>query len=138
MGGLFAPLRGKEVLALEMRQEIFEKAKQVYREELPSGGEAALFEMSAAACRELLGRLREEVSLEAIQEEFIRAAAVLAVSLFLGLDCSEVDSFSAGSLRLKRRSINGSRRAASSLRNQAELMLIGYLKDTGFCFKAVR
>lgn len=123
---------------MELKQAVFEKAKLVYREELSPAAEAALFEMCAAACCEFLGRLREEVSLEGIYEDFVRSAAVLAVSLYIGLDCSEVDSLSAGSLRLKRRGSNAGRQTAASLRSQAELMLTGYLKDTGFCFKAVR
>lgn len=123
---------------MKLKQAVFEKAKLVYREELSPASEAVLFEMCASACRELLGRLREEISLEEIYEDFVRGAAVLAVSLFVGLDCSEVDSFSAGSLRLKRRGSNAGRRTAASLRSQAELMLTGYLKDAAFCFKAVR
>ena len=68
----------------------------------------------------------------------MRAAGVLAVALFIGLEYPSADSFSAGSVTLKRRGAEATKNASQSLRNQAELMLTGYLKDGGFCFGAVR
>ena len=123
---------------MEIKQEIFEKAKLVYKEELSASGEGALNEMCAAAYAELLSRLKDEVSADAIHEEFVRAAGVLAVALFIGLEYPSADSFSAGSVTLKRRGAEATKNASQSLRNQAELMLTGYLKDGGFCFGAVR
>ena len=62
----------------------------------------------------------------------------LGIALFVGLDCSDIDSFSAGNVTLKKRGDEGTRSACASLRTQAELMLKGYLKDDGFYFGAVR
>lgn len=123
---------------MEIKQEIFEKAKLVYKEELSAADESALYEMCAAAHTELLSRLKEGVSVETIHDEFVRAAGVLGIALFVGLDCPSLDSFSAGNVTLKKRGDEATKKTALSLRNQAELMLTGYLKDGGFYFGAVR
>lgn len=123
---------------MDIKQEIFDKAKLVYKEELPTLAESTLFEMCAAAHDELIRRLKDGVSVDAIHDEFVRAAGVLGIALFIGLDCSSIDSFSAGNVTLKKRGDAAIRNAYESLRNQAELMLTGYLKDGGFCFRTVR
>ena len=123
---------------MEIYDEVFEKAKLLWRGELSLKEEAVLREMSAAACLELLGRLKEGVSASEIREQLVRAAASLAVSMFIELDVGGLDSYSAGGLSVKRRDIKFSQEAARSLRKQAELMLIGYLRERGFDFKAVR
>lgn len=119
-------------------QEIFERAKVIYRDELTAAAESALLEMCLAAYAELQKRLRQDVDEAEIHEQFVRAAAVLGISLFIGLDCPGIDSFSAGNVTLKKRGAGSMRDAASSMRNQAELMLAGYLKDGAFCFGAVK
>lgn len=123
---------------MDINQEIFEKAKLVYKEELPTSAESTLLEMCAAAHNELLRRLKDGVSVDTIHDEFVRAAGVLGIALFIGLDCPSIDSFSVGNVTLKKRGDAAIRNASQSLRNQAELMLSGYLKDSGFCFRAVR
>ncbi len=123
---------------MEIKQEIFEKAKLVYKEELSASEESALHEMCAAAHAELLSRLKDGVLIDTIHDEFVRAAGVLGIALFIGLDCQSLDSFSAGSVTLKKRGDEATRKAALALRSQAELMLTAYLKDGGFYFGAVR
>lgn len=123
---------------MDIKQEIFEKAKLVYKEELSTSAESSLYEMCAAAYSELLQRLKDDVSVDTIHDEFVRAAGVLGIAMFIGLDCPTVDSFSAGNVTLKKRGEAATRNASESLRNQAELMLNGFLKDGGFCFRAVR
>ncbi len=123
---------------MDIKQEIFEKAKLVYKEELPASAESALYEMCVAAYGELLSRLKDGVSVDTIHDEFVRAAGVLGIALFIGLDCPSLDSFSAGNLTLKKRGNEATRSASKSLRSQAELMLTGYLKDGGFWFGTVR
>ncbi len=123
---------------MDIKQEIFEKAKLVYKEELSTSAESALYEMCVAAHLELLRRLKDDISVETIHDEFVRAAGVLGIALFVGLDCPSLDSFSAGNVTLKKRGAEATRNASESLRNQAELMLTGYLKDGGFCFRTVR
>lgn len=122
---------------MDIREEIFEKAKLVYNEKLSTSEENALFEMCAAANNELKKRLKDDVSVDSIHEEFVRAAGILGIALFIGLDCSSMDSFSAGNVTLKKRGNAAIRNASQSLRNQAELMLTGYLMDEGFCFRTV-
>ncbi|NLH01574.1 MAG: hypothetical protein GX488_06720 [Clostridiales bacterium] len=123
---------------MEIKQEIFEQAKRIYRETLTSDDENILSEMCLSAYEELGARLKEEISVESVHEKFVRAAAVLGISMFLTLDCSDVDSFSAGKVTLKRRGSGSLQGTAASLRNQAELMLAGCLKDDGFFFGTVK
>ena len=123
---------------MDLTQEIFEKAKLVYKEELPAAEEGSLLEMCKAAQGELLQRLKDGVSVDTIHDEFVRAAGVLGIALFIGLECTTIDSFSAGNLSLKKRSEEQTRSASESLRCQAERMLTGYLKDVGFYFGAVK
>ena len=123
---------------MEIKQEIFEKAKLVYKEELSTSEESALNEMCAAAYSQLLSRLKDGVSVDMIHDEFTRAAGILGIALYIGLDCPSIDSFSAGNLTLKKRGDEAAKNTALSLRNQAELMLACYLKDDGFYFGAVR
>ena len=128
----------KGVTALDTNKDILDKAKTVYRETLSTAEESTLYEMGLAAHAELERRLRDGVSVESIYDEFVRAAGVLAVALFVGLDCAGAESFTAGSVTLKRGGTSSARRAAASLRSQAELMLAGYLRDGAFCFGTVR
>ena len=123
---------------MDTDKDILEKAKTVYRETLSAAEESALFEMCLAAHAELERRLKDGVSVESIYDEFVRAAGVLAAAMFVSLDCTGADSFTAGSVTLKRGGASSAKRAAASLRNQAELMLAGYLRDGTFCFGAVR
>jgi len=124
--------------ALDTDKDILAKAKTVYRETLSTAEESALYEMGLAAHAELERRLRDGVTVESIYDEFVRAAGVLAASMFVSLDCAGADSFTAGSVTLKRGGASSARKAAASLRSQAELMLAGYLRDGAFCFGAVR
>lgn len=123
---------------MDTDKDILAKAKTVYRETLSTAEESALYEMGLAAHAELERRLRDGVTVESIYDEFVRAAGVLAASMFVSLDCTGADSFTAGSVTLKRGGASSARRAAASLRSQAELMLAGYLRDGAFCFGTVR
>ena len=123
---------------MDTDKDILEKAKTVYRETLSAAEESALYEMCLAAHAELERRLKDGVSVESIYDEFVRAAGVLAAAMFVSLDCTGADSFTAGSVTLKRGGASSAKRAAASLRSQAELMLAGYLRDGAFCFGAVR
>ena len=123
---------------MDIKQEIFEKAKLVCREQLSESAELILMEMCEAAYSELLSRLKEEASVDVIYDEFVRAAAVLGVALFVGLGTDSTDSFSAGNVTLKKRGEAANQKLSESMRRQAELMLRGYLKDNGFFFGTVR
>lgn len=136
-GEKFSPSEKGET-ALDTDKDILTKAKTVYRDELTTAGESALYEMCLAAHSELERRLRDGVSVESIYDEFVRAAGVLAAAMFISLDCTGAESFTAGSVTLKRGGPSAAKKASASLRSQAELMLAGYLRDGAFCFGAVR
>lgn len=121
---------------MAIEQEIMEKAKMFIREELSAVQEELLFEMCLAANYELLLRLKEEISVEVIHEQFIRAAGALAASLYLEMDDRAPERFTAGHVTVQRSKTEKS--VSEILRRQAELMLTGYIKDSGFGFKAVR
>ncbi|PKM72485.1 MAG: hypothetical protein CVU91_08830 [Firmicutes bacterium HGW-Firmicutes-16] len=97
---------------MEIRDEVFDKATLVYREELSGSESDVLREMCAAACSELLSRLKDGVLVDTIHDEFVRAAGVLGIAMFIGLDCSSLDSFSAGNVTLKKRGDEATRKAA--------------------------
>lgn len=123
---------------MAISDEAFTKARLLVKEELSSEEETVLAELCAMACDELKGRLKEKVSISEIHDSFIRSAATLALAMFLETETRQVQSFSAGSLRISRRDTGQARPSADLLRRQAELMLLGFLEDRGFGFKAVR
>lgn len=124
---------------MELEQEVYEMAGVMLRQPVDGDGERALRGFCQAALDELGGRLRENVTPESIGGGFVRAAATLALSLYISAEAvSPAESFSAGSLSVRRRSSKSAAEAAVSLRRQAELMLTGYLRDSGFEFRAVR
>lgn len=124
---------------MELEREVFELAKGMLGQTPCPEREKSLENMCASAVDELEGRLRENVSMEDMKGSFVRAAATLGLSFYIGAGClSETESFSAGSVSVKRRSASDTQAAALSLRRQAELMLTGYLTDSGFDFRAVR
>ncbi|MEF9971339.1 MAG: hypothetical protein RSF77_02885 [Oscillospiraceae bacterium] len=123
---------------MDLINEIFTKAKALMREELPAGTEGILREMCAAARDELSFRLKAGIGIADIHDSFVRAAGTLALSLYMGLEPEVFESFSAGSISVKRQNRVSSGASVLALRRQAELMLMGYLEDQGFDFRAVR
>lgn len=118
---------------------VFELAKVLVREPMDAGELAALESMCRAAEEELSTRLREELTAEDVGDRFTLAAATLGLSLYVGAGSGgQAESFTAGSMSLRRRSAGGTAEAAELLRRQAELMLAGSLIDGGFEFRAVR
>lgn len=123
---------------MTINDEILTKAKLLLKEQISSEEETVLAEMCDMACEELMGRFKKEVLLENIHNSFVRSAATLALAMLLEAETGQVQSFSAGSVRVIRKDPAQVRASADSLRRQAELMLLGYLKDNGFGFRAVR
>lgn len=123
---------------MAISDEAFLKAKQLAREDISPENEAVLAEMCAASSAELSSRLKDGVSLDYIHDSFVRSAATLGLAMYLELDTTQIQSFSAGSVRVSRRSPEQARSGAQALRSQAELMMIGYLNDPSFGFKAVK
>lgn len=119
--------------------DIENKALSLISSELPAESAGILRAVCASAAAELESRLRKGVSSEEIQELFVTAAGMLALSMYIelsGLPVDRVGSFSAGnvSVRLDGGAVSAS---AANLRKYAENMLAAYL-DGGFEFMGVR
>ncbi len=117
--------------------DIEKKALSLIKEELPTESAEVLRAVCAAAAAELESRLRKGVTSEKIQELFVTAAGMLALSMYMELGNAQhdgVSSFSAGHLSVQ---LGGAAASAASLRKQAETMLSAYL-DGGFAFMGVR
>ena len=120
--------------------DIENKALSLMGTELPAQSAGVLRAVCASAAAELESRLRKGVSSEEIQELFVTAAGMLALSMFIELDGAPGDgvgSFSAGnvSVRLDGGAVSAS---AANLRKYAEHMLAAYLDGGGFEFMGVR
>lgn len=88
-----------------------------------------------AAAAQLLTRLKKGVDREDIHSQFVMAAGMLALSMYIAASGSgEVTAFKAGNLSVQR---SGGESAADALRRQAELLLGGYIEDQGFAFMCV-
>ena len=119
--------------------DIENKALSLMSSELSVESAGILKAVCASAAAELESRLRKGVSSEEIQELFVTAAGMLALSMYIelsGLPGDRVGSFSAGnvSVRLDGSAVSAS---AANLRKYAENMLAAYL-DGGFEFMGVR
>lgn len=100
----------------------------------------ALRSVCASAAAELESKLRTGVKSSDIEELFVSAAGVLAISMYLELDDipgDKIDSFKAGELSVKLHS-GEKAQSAASLRKRAESMLAAYLECGGFNFKGVQ
>ncbi len=120
--------------------DIVNKALSLMGSELPAESAGILKAVCASAAAELESRLRKGVSSGEIQELFVTAAGMLALSMYLELAAvpgDRVGSFSAGNLsvRLDGGTVSAS---AANLRKYAEHMLAAYLDGGGFEFVGVR
>ena len=120
-------------------QDIESKARGMLNQPLGTNGDRLLRTVCASAAAELEARLRSGVSSADIQELFVSAAGVLAISMYLELDGNpdeSIDSFSAGGLRINLRD-GAKAESAATLRKRAESMLSAYLECGGFAFAGV-
>lgn len=120
-------------------QDVESKAREMLAAS-PLGNEGkALRSACQTAAAELESKLRSGVNSSDIEELFVSAAAVLALSLYLELrdiPNDKIDSFKAGELSFSLR--DGTKTGcAQSLRMRAESMLSAYLDCGGFEFKGV-
>lgn len=121
---------------MEIITEIFNKATLLAQGRVFV--EAFLRDMCDAAYEEMFKRLKNDVDFEAIREKFIRASALLALSMCMGIETEETESFSVGSVSVKKTAAADRRKSAEALRKQAEMMLAGLLEDESFGFRTVR
>ncbi|MDR0889258.1 MAG: hypothetical protein LBM28_01250 [Oscillospiraceae bacterium] len=86
-----------------------------------------------AAQAEFSSRLRPGIAAEDCRENFVAAAAILAVSAFHCVHKDEMASFNAGSISLTLREAD-----SSALAVLAKRMLAPWCSDEGFSFRGVR
>ena len=120
-------------------QDIESKAREMLVTS-PLGSEGkVLRSVCQTAALELESKLRSGVKSSDIEELFVCAAALLALSLYLELrdiPDGKIDSFKAGDLSVSLR--DGAKSVpAQTLRARAETMLSAYLDCGGFEFKGV-
>lgn len=120
-------------------QDIESKAREMLAASPLGNKGKALRSACQTAALELESKLRSGVNSSDIEELFVSAAAVLALSLYLeltGITNDKIDSFKAGELSVSLR--DGTKTgSAQSLRMRAESMLSAYLDCGGFEFKGV-
>lgn len=120
-------------------QDIESKAREMLAASPLGDKGKALRSACQTAALELESKLRSGVNSSDIEELFVSAAAVLALSLYLeltGITNDKIDSFKAGELSVSLR--DGTKTgSAQSLRMRAESMLSAYLDCGGFEFKGV-
>lgn len=120
-------------------QDIESKAREMLAASPLGNKGKALRSACQTAALELESKLRSGVNSSDIEELFVSAAAMLALSMYLeltGITNDKIDSFKAGELSVSLR--DGTKTgSAQSLRMRAESMLSAYLDCGGFEFKGV-
>ncbi len=120
-------------------QDIESKAREMLAASPLGNKGKALRSACQTAALELESKLRAGVNSSDIEELFVSAAAMLALSMYLeltGITNDKIDSFKAGELSVSLR--DGTKTgSAQSLRMRAESMLSAYLDCGGFEFKGV-
>ena len=97
--------------------------------------EELLLVLCQAAQRELEGRLKPELTPEECESAFVPAAAWMALAwLNTGTGGEGITSFTAGDVSIRR---EGGRESAALL-DQAERLMVPYLRDGNFAFLGVR
>lgn len=120
-------------------QDIESKAREMLGFSPLAESGKMLRSVCASAGAELESKLRAGVNSSDIEELFVCAAGILAISMYLELEDipkENIDSFKAGELSVKLR--EGTKpQSASTLRKRAESMLAAYLDHGGFEFMGV-
>ena len=120
-------------------QDIESKARDMLGAELDATKIRLLRTVCASAAAELEARLRAGVKSSDIEELFVCAAGMLAISMYLELGSNadeKIDSFSAGGLSVNLKD-GAKAESAATLRKRAENMLSAYLECGGFAFAGV-
>lgn len=127
-------------MAKDWKEKVYQKAELMLNRTLTEKERLMLLEMCDCAGEELEGRLRAGVDPDDIESTFVKAAGILALSLYIQLWEGDqgVSNLKLGDVSLQRRSAGEARVSASSLRQCAEGMLGAWLEDRGFAFYGVR
>lgn len=114
--------------------------EQVYAQAMVLTGELEqkqtqmLWVLCQGATASLTARLRDGIRPEDCKADFVAAASLLALSALSAVDEEgQIETFQAGDLSLRRKNMDA---ASKCLHNQAELMMVPYLKDR-FAFLGV-
>jgi len=134
------PLGGEETRKMNYTEDIYQKAEAFLGEgQLSSERGAVLESMCELAAAELEARLREGLSPQEIREQFVIAAGILALSLYISLGEGEsLSAFKAGNIAVTKKTQGQTAASAASLRKMAEAALGACLEDRGFDFRGVR
>lgn len=118
---------------MTLKEQIFAQAR-VMAQDLEAADETLLELLCQVAATTLSVKLREGLTPEDCQADFIAAASLYALAALTeaGQD-AKTQQFSTGDITLRR---GGSDAAACCLRYQAELLMTPYVKDS-FCFTGV-
>jgi hypothetical protein len=101
------------------------------------GGDAeGIRPLCAAAERDLARRLKRGISPEDCRDEFIAAAAFMAVAMYLGVEPGGY-AYRAGDLSVAGKSPEKSAGLSERLYRQALAMMAGNIDDSGFYFAGV-
>ncbi len=103
-------------------------------QELTAENEALLEVVCQAAVSSLTARLRDDLSVEDCQSDFITAAGMYALAAMSDIgDWGQLEQMTAGDVTIRRGKGDG---AANYLRTQADLLMAPYLKQP-FMFAGV-
>lgn len=117
---------------MNLTEEVFTQAKYMARE-MPQEQLDLLHTMCQAAVSGLEARLRDDLSVEDCQSDFVTAAGMYALAAVAEVgDLSNVELLTAGDITVRR----GKNGPANYLRSQALLLMAPYLKN-GFSFMGV-
>lgn len=120
---------------MTLREQVFAQAA-VLAGELDGKQTALLHTLCAASAASLAARLKEGLTPEDCQADFIAAASLLALaSLNAVEETGQIQEFKAGDLTVKQGSTAGNT-PAQCLRQQAQLLIAPYLRDR-FSFAGV-
>lgn len=101
-------------------------------------GQAEAEMMARAACVQIGSRLKNGAELQVCTAELVSAGTLWTLSLLAAASAGTgVSAYSAGDVRVQRRSAADAAAGAEILRRQAERILAPYLTDSAFEFRGV-
>lgn len=110
---------------MTLTERVYTQAR-LMAHELPEENQALLEAVCRAAVVSLQSRLRDNVTPEDCQEEFVMAAGMYALAAMSGIsDMGQLEQITAGDLTVRR---SGGNVAANCLRTQAGMLMAPYVK----------
>ena len=119
-----------------MEDQVLDRALLFLGTELNDCARLRLKKLCQMAVSQLILRLREGKTPEELGEQFIDAAGVLALSMYVALGGEDFSAVKIGSITIERD--RSGRSFIDDLRHMSEQLLAGCLREQGFVFKGVR